>query len=173
MSCILQISFHSTFFSFNLLSPFKKSITSFNVSAPYIFIPFIIDASFKFLDGIINVFKFSFFASMHFAKTPLTPFILPSKESSPINPMSSRFIFFIFFILESMPTAIGKSKKDPSFFMLAGAKFTTTFLLKTSYPEFFIAVFTLSFDSLTLVPGSPTTSHAGIPADTSTCTSIM
>lgn len=54
-----------------------------------------------------------------------------------------------------MPIAIGKSKLEPSFFVSAGAKFTTIFLLKKSTLEFFIAVFTLSLDSFTLVSGSP------------------
>ena len=55
--------------------------------------------------------------------------------------------------------------------MSAGAKFTIIFLLGNSIPEFFIAVFTLSFASLTLTSGSPTISKFGSPPDTSDCIS--
>ena len=55
--------------------------------------------------------------------------------------------------------------------MSAGAKFTIIFLLGNSIPEFFIAVFTLYFASLTLTSGSPTISKFGSPPDTSDCIS--
>lgn len=69
-----------------------------------------------------------------------------------------------------MAIAIGKSKNTPSFLLFAGAKLTTIFLLGKSISEFFIAVLTLSFDSLMLISGKPTISQDGNPAATSTCT---
>lgn len=67
-----------------------------------------------------------------------------------------------------IPTAIGKSNIEPSFLVLAGDKLTTIFLLKNSTCEFLIAVFTLSFASLTLASGSPTIRKSGMPFDMST-----
>ena len=67
-----------------------------------------------------------------------------------------------------IPIAIGKSKVEPSFRIFAGDKFITTFLLKNSNPEFFIAVFILSLDSFTVVSGKPTISKFGNPEETST-----
>ena len=75
--------------------------------------------------------------------------------------------------LFSIPIAIAKSNAEPSFFISAGAKFISILLLLRSYPLFFIAVFTLSFASLTLVSGSPTISQFGILLLTSTCTSTL
>ena len=92
---------------------------------------------------------------MHIGKVPFTLFTLPSNDNSPINAISSFGIFFITPILHNIPTAIGKSKNAPSFLILAGAKLINTFLLLNSYPEFFIAVRTLSFASLMLVSGNP------------------
>ena len=54
-----------------------------------------------------------------------------------------------------MPIAMLKSRLEPSFLVFAGARFTIILLLKNSAFEFLIAVFTLSFDSLTLVSGKP------------------
>ena len=71
-----------------------------------------------------------------------------------------------------IPIAIGKSSKVPVFFMVAGDKFIIYFLLNNSIPQFFIAVFTLSFASLIFVSGNPTISQQGIPPDTSTSTLI-
>ena len=51
----------------------------------------------------------------------------------------------------NIPTAIAKSKIAPSFLKFAGDKFITYFLLAISIPQFLIAVFTLSLDSLILV----------------------
>ena len=57
---------------------------------------------------------------------------------------------------------------EPSFRIFAGDRFITTFLLKNSKPEFFIAVFILSLDSFTVVSGNPTISKLGKPDETST-----
>ena len=73
--------------------------------------------------------------------------------------MLSKFLILILDISPiaiKIPIAIGKSKNVPSFLISAGAKFTIIFLLGNSIPEFFIAVRTLSFASLTLASGSPT-----------------
>jgi len=55
----------------------------------------------------------------------------------------------------NIPTAIGRSKNGPSFLLSAGARLTTILLLGNSRPEFFIALLTLSFDSLILTSGRP------------------
>ena len=56
----------------------------------------------------------------------------------------SKLLFIMFSVAIRIPIAIGKSKVDPSFRIFAGERFITTFLLKNSKPEFFIAVFILS-----------------------------
>lgn len=67
----------------------------------------------------------------------------------------SVFLISMYPLAVNIPTAIARSRLDPSFLVLAGARFTTIFLLRNSAFEFFIAVFTRSLDSLTLVSGSP------------------
>ena len=66
---------------------------------------------------------------MHMGKIPFTLLIFPFNESSPTNAILSNSLFFIISIDIKIPTAIGKSKLEPSFFVSAGAKFTTIFLL--------------------------------------------
>ena len=122
--------------------------------------------------GNTTLFIPSFFASIHIGNIPSTLLIFPSSDNSPINIVFIILEVFIHLIQASIPIAIGKSKNGPSFFISAGAKFITIFLLFISYPEFLIAVLTLSFASFTLVSGKPTISQDGIPADTSTSTSI-
>lgn len=77
---------------------------------------------------------------------------------------------FLFAI--NIPTAIGKSNIDPSFLVFAGDKLTMILLLKNSIWVFLIAVFTLSFDSFTLISGKPTIWKSGNPFDMSTCIDI-
>ena len=75
--------------------------------------------------------------------------------------------------LISIPTAIAKSKDEPSFLISAGAKFTLIFFPTNFIPLFFIATLILSLDSFMLVPSIPTISQCGIPADKSTCASTI
>ena len=79
-----------------------------------------------------------------------------------------KLLLFTFPLAIKTPIAIGKSKLEPSFLILAGARFIIILLLSVSNPEFFIAVLTLSFDSFILASGSPTISKQGIPFDIST-----
>lgn len=124
-----------------------------------IFIPSIIFASSRFFSDKIIFFIPILLASMHIGNIPFTFSIVPSNDSSPMNIVSSKnLVIFLFFMFPSamiIPVAIAKSKFEPCFFVFAGAKFTTIFLLSKSIFEFFIAVFTLSFDSFTLVSGNP------------------
>ena len=148
--------FSSFFISFSL---FKYCITSNRFSAGIISSPDMYEASFAFSFGRIILFIPSFFASIHIGSIPFTFSIFPFSDSSPISIVSfnssSNLYLFIYPLATNIPTAIAKSKLEPSFLVFAGAKFTTILLLKNSAPEFFIAVFTLSFDSLTLVSGNP------------------
>ena len=75
------------------------------------------------------------------------------------------------FAAYNIPIAIGKSKLVPSFLVLAGARLIKNLLLGNSIPEFFIAALILSFASLILVSGNPTTSKFGSPPVTSVSTS--
>ena len=109
-------------------------------------------------------------ASIHIGNTPFILFNFPSKESSPIKTNLSIFRFCIISFAINIPTAIGKSKKVPSFFVSAGAKLIIILLLFSSIPIFLIAVRMRSFASLMLTSGNPTTFHSGIPFATSTCT---
>lgn len=143
----------------DILFSSKISTTSFNFLTGNIFIPSIIFASSRFFSDKIIFFIPIFLASMHIGNIPSTFSIVPSNDSSPMNIVSSKnLLIFSFFIFPSaiiIPVAIAKSKFEPCFFVFAGAKFTTIFLLSRSICEFFIAVFTLSFDSFTLVSGNP------------------
>lgn len=116
-------------------------------------------ASSRFFSDKIIFFIPIFLASMHIGNIPFTFSIVPSNDSSPMNIVSFKnlliFPFFIFPNAIIIPVAIAKSKFEPCFFVFAGAKFTTIFLLSKSILEFFIAVFTLSFASFTLVSGNP------------------
>ena len=73
-------------------------------------------------------------------------------------------------MLANTPTAIGRSKDGPSFFVSAGARLMVIRFAGKANPEFFMAVRTLSFDSLTAEPGSPTISKHGKPFEMSTST---
>ena len=70
-----------------------------------------------------------------------------------------------------IPTATGRSKVVPSFFMSAGARLTVIFLAGRLYPVFFIAARTLSLLSFTALSGKPTVENEGRPLEISTSTS--
>ena len=74
----------------------------------------------------------SLFASIHIGRIPFTEFNFPSNDNSPINITFSIFSLSTSPRLASIPTAIGKSKNEPSFLISAGAKFTNIFLLWSS-----------------------------------------
>ena len=140
-------------------SLFKYCITSSKFSTAIISISDTYDASLAFSFGRIILFIPSFFASIHIGSIPFIFSMCPFSDSSPIKIVSSKILSSLFCLIYplavSIPTAIAKSKFDPSFLVFAGARFTIIFLLKNSAFEFFIAVFTLSLDSLTLVSGNP------------------
>ena len=104
--------------------------------------------------------------------TPGTERISPFKESSPINITLFKTSCEINPLAAKRPTAIGKSRPDPSFFKSAGAKLTVTLSTGNAYPEFRIADCTRSLDSFTATAGSPTISKEGTARLISTSTVI-
>ena len=106
------------------------SITSCKFLAPITVSPETTPASFALASGSIIFLIPSLLASIHIGRIPLTLLSLPSRESSPTKIVSlSSFVRFNSPEHIKIPTAIGRSKKDPSFFISAGAKLTTIFLL--------------------------------------------
>jgi hypothetical protein len=63
-----------------------------------------------------------------------------------------------FDLADKIATAIGRSYKDPSFFVSAGARLIVIFSTGKLYPLFFMADLTLCFDSLIAVSARPTIS---------------
>ena len=92
---------------------------------------------------------------------PATGFTLPSSASSPQKIIFAALSAFTIPRAASIPTAIGRSKPAPSFFMAAGARFTVIRSKGKGYPEFWIAALTLSLLSLTMLSGSPTVAKPG------------
>jgi len=66
---------------------------------------------------------------MHIGNIPFALFNFPSNDNSPINTVLSNFFCSIVSLHTRIPTAIGKSNREPSFLISAGAKLTTIFLL--------------------------------------------
>lgn len=112
------------------------------------------------------------FALIIIGRIPLTPLIIPSSANSPTKFLSQIASVCNCPLLHNIPTAIGKSSPEPSFFKSAGARLTVIRVVGNLNPEFFKAARTLSLDSLTAVSGSPTSSNAGRPFEISTSTII-
>ena len=96
-------------------------------------------------------------AEMRMGKMPAKGRSLPSSASSPKNtvpahsPASCPVAF-------KMPTAMARSKYEPSFFRSAGARLTVIFWVGNRRPLFLRAERTRSRLSLTAVSGKPTSS---------------
>ena len=69
-----------------------------------------------------------------------------------------------------MPKAMGRSKPDPVFLRLPGARFTTTFSPGIANPEALMPARTRSWASLTAVSAIPTMDIPGSPLPTETST---
>ena len=110
-------------------------------------------------------------ASYSMGRTPLTGRTDPSRESSPVMRASSVFSAEKRLQAERIPSAMGKSKAAPSFFVSAGARLTVIRLTGKEKPALRIAVRTRSRDSFTAESGRPTISKAGRPLLRSTSTS--
>ena len=124
------------------------------------------ETSCAFFSGRITfVIPFSF-ALMTIGSAPLIGCTHPSSPSSPKKAISSRSTrgFSTISPMDSIiPTAIGRSKDGPSFFISAGARLTVYLNGRRFFPLFMIAAFTRSLLSRTDVSGRPIISIAGIP----------
>ena len=110
---------------------------------------------FKDKFNMFRIISLNFIALIGQYLIPFTLFITPSNESSPIKTVVSISSISKTPIACNTPIAIGKSKKEPSFLVFAGAKFTVIFLLGNSIPEFLIADLTLCLASFTRISGRP------------------
>ena len=155
-----------------LLVPFKNSISSGRLPNPYTGIPSTTAASFAFSWESMIPFNFADLALIAIDRVPLTGLILPSRESSPDMRYPLAVSGLIMPSAITMPSAIGRSNADPSFFILAGARLTVICFKGKLKPVFLRAVLTLSLLSLTAASGNPTVEKCGRPlAVTSTSTS--
>ncbi len=113
----------------------------------------------------------AFFAKRAIGNAPGMGRIAPSSDSSPAKTRPTIADAFSCPEATKSPTAMGKSKPDPSLRKSAGAKLTVIRRIGISKPQFFIAARTRSRASRTAVSGKPTMSKAGSPSATSTSTS--
>ena len=88
--------------------------------------------------------------------TPRTGLSEPSSDSSPTNIVPATAPASMRPIAARIPTAIGRSKPDPSLRRSAGARLTTTFLPDIRSPEFSNAARMRCSLSFTALSGSPT-----------------
>ena len=103
-------------------------------------------------------------------RTPLTPVMVPSNASSPMTIIPSTLSDGTAPIATSNPSAIGRSKCDPSLIRSAGARLTAIRFGGNDNPSEDKAARTLSLDSLTALSASPTIAIFGRPFDRCTCT---
>ena len=92
------------------LKPHRKLTTFSRVSIGYKQIPSTSEASLAFSTGIIAFFIPILTKPETNGKTPLTGFIFPSRDNSPIKAYSPKFLFSISSKEAIIPTAMGKSK---------------------------------------------------------------
>ena len=135
----------------------------FKLFTGIISIPSINNPSKKLSYGKNNLFILHSLAPIIIGSIPLTFWSFPSKESSPINILSFKYPSSFLINSLKIPIDIAKSRKDPSFFISAGDKFTTILELGNLYPLFIIADFTRSLDSFISVLAKPTILNEGIP----------
>ena len=106
-------------------------------------------------------------------KAPLISFSFPSNDNSPEIANSDRLSWVTPPIAQTIERAIGRSKLEPTFLILAGARLTVIFPFGNRYPEFFIANFILLLDSFMAASGSPMILNAGSPFAMSTSISTL
>ncbi|MBA7557802.1 hypothetical protein ES705_50574 [subsurface metagenome] len=126
---------------------FKNSITSQSELTGNTFSSLIIPASLAFASGTSNFILSFIFAIKAMGSTPLTGFILPSKDNSPIIRYSFNKSGLTCLLATKIAKAIDRSKIGPSFLISAGARFTVILCMGNSNSEFFMAALTLSRDS--------------------------
>ena len=106
-------------------------------------------------------------------RIPRTGFTAPSSDNSPTNIVSARRVSKTCCVAARIPTAIGKSKPEPSLRRSAGARFTTTFLAVMRRCEFSKAERIRCSLSFTALSGKPTRKSPMPPPATFTSTSTF
>ncbi len=119
-----------------------------------------IEASARFSFGIISCLPEPDRA-MAIGRTPGTALIFPSKASSPRITLLCSDSIGNCSVTASIPTAIGRSNPEPSFFTSAGARFTVILLMGKAKLLFLRAALTLSLASFTAASGNPTIVNDG------------
>ena len=112
-------------------------------------------------------------AARTMGSTPLAFFSSPFSPSSPRNRSPCAAPAGISSMASSIPTAMGRSKAVPSFFLSAGDKLTVMRHGGRFRPTFFRATDTRSLDSRTSVLREPTMKNAGSPLAMSTSTETI
>ena len=102
---------------------------------------------------------------------PLMGRRLPSSDSSPRNRMFFSSVFSSAPVVPRIPSAMGRSNPEPSFFTSAGARFTVMVCQGNSKPQFLMADLMRSLLSRTAASGRPTVRKKALPAVMSTSTS--
>ena len=139
------------------IQPFSKIVTiSCKVETPIAQIPLINEPSRAFPFGRNTYFNHSFLARIHAGIAPGVARRVPSSQSSPKKSPFSRKSVFHFRSHERIAMAIGRSKPDPLFRRLVGARLTVTRFAGKENPEFLSAARTRSLDSCTPASGSHT-----------------
>lgn len=106
--------------------------------------PGISAASIAFSSGTITLLYHFSLAKMTVGKTACTERTAPSRASSPITSVSLRRFWSILHSSSKIPSAIGRSKLGPDFFVSAGARLTVIFVRGKGRSEFLIALRTRS-----------------------------
>src|SRR5208337_5010036 len=122
-------------------------------------------ASAAFSTGRSTPFSPRLFASSAMESAPLTGLTFPSSDNSPARIKLPSKRGLIAPSAAIIPTAIGRSKDEPSFLRSAGARLTVICFKGKLKPIFFRAAFILSRLSLTAASGSPTIEKCGSPFD--------
>ncbi len=112
-------------------------------------IPLINAPSRTFCLGMIHLLHPSSLACITIGRIPGTSLMLPSRLNSPITSVSLSCSPGNTPMEDRIASAIGRSKDDPFFLTVAGARLTTIFFAGIWKPELWIAVLTRSEASLT------------------------
>ena len=94
--------------------------------------PFTTEASSALAKGRISLLMPECIAHTAIESTPLTCFTSPSRDSSPTNTHSSSILLLTSSVEASIPKAIAISNEEPSFLILAGARFIVILLIGNS-----------------------------------------
>ena len=153
--------------------PSRQAVSSRSVAGAKIRRPSAKAPSPAFCGGRYSSFTPQRRASSTMGSTPFTPRMPPSRESSPMNSLPSTLSWGRYPEAARIPTAMGKSRAEPSLRRFAGARLTVMRFRGNRYPELRRAVRTRSRASLTAVSASPTISKPGSPRARSTSTVIQ